>query len=343
MMLSKDELEATAFTQSQFTSSIERAQKQMEAWHFGIRKHLYEYDTVINKQRTAIYAKRDWMLQLDAQKKEAQPAVDTIALTTDTTGTQPTTQTNDSDTKSDTNIVQLTIRDEIKHFIEDVVAEHVSLYTAYTPWNISELCESLQQVTGNVFIEDEYASIKTTNQLKETLTTQIHEMLDIKLNATPNQDRVEDVCRRIYLAVIDKYWMEHIDEMQYLREKVSLYGYAQLDPLVIYKQEAFNKYQALLMTIKKETLGRILRTDLIGTEQQLAQEATHLIGDQNGQEVVLDLLKEVAEHISQNPQAFPQQSAQQQRGGRVVAEGVTASGQKKTIETTYGQAKVLSE
>lgn len=167
-------------------------------------------------------------------------------------------------------------------------------------------------------------------------------MLDFKLHGTPNQERVEDVCRRIYLAVIDKYWMEHIDEMQYLREKVSLYGYAQLDPLVIYKQEAFNKYQALLMTIKKETLGRIFRTDLIGTEQQLIQEAAQFVGEPAGQEMVLDLLRDVAEHIGQNPQAFGS-SQQQQRGGRVIAEGITASGEKKTIETTYGSAKVLSE
>ncbi|MCA9906051.1 MAG: hypothetical protein KC547_19480, partial [Anaerolineae bacterium] len=59
MMLSKEELATTAFTQKQFTSSIERSQKQMEGWHFGIRKHLFDYDSVINKQRTRIYAKRD--------------------------------------------------------------------------------------------------------------------------------------------------------------------------------------------------------------------------------------------------------------------------------------------
>lgn len=143
MMLSKDELEETAFTQSQFTSSIERAQKQMEAWHFGIRKHLYEYDTVINKQRTAIYAKRDWMLQLEAQGRSEPKNDDT---TTDAGEKAPTLPT----------LVHLTVRDEINHFIEDVVAEQVSLYTAYTPRNIAELCEAFQQITGNVFLEDEY-------------------------------------------------------------------------------------------------------------------------------------------------------------------------------------------
>jgi preprotein translocase subunit SecA len=62
MLLPKDELDKFELTQSQFTSSIERAQKQMEAWHFGTRKHLFDYDSVINKQRVRIYQKRDEIL-----------------------------------------------------------------------------------------------------------------------------------------------------------------------------------------------------------------------------------------------------------------------------------------
>ncbi|MFZ5341587.1 MAG: hypothetical protein ACOZBL_03395 [Patescibacteria group bacterium] len=62
MLLPNDELETIELTQSQFTSSIERAQKQMEGWYFGIRKHLFEYDSVINKQRQRIYQKRDEIL-----------------------------------------------------------------------------------------------------------------------------------------------------------------------------------------------------------------------------------------------------------------------------------------
>jgi preprotein translocase subunit SecA len=63
MMMKQEELEKTVFTQSQFTNSIARAQKQMEARHFGTRKHLFEYDSVINKQRTRIYEKRDEILR----------------------------------------------------------------------------------------------------------------------------------------------------------------------------------------------------------------------------------------------------------------------------------------
>jgi preprotein translocase subunit SecA len=58
----------------------------------------------------------------------------------------------------------------------------------------------------------------------------------------------------IYLSTIDKYWVDHIDAMQYLRDKVGLYGYAQQDPLIIYKQEAFQKFEQLMGTIKLDTL-----------------------------------------------------------------------------------------
>jgi len=66
MLLKKDELESLELTQKQFTSSIVRSQKQMEAWHFGIRKHVFEYDSVINKQRQAIYKKRDDILMSES-------------------------------------------------------------------------------------------------------------------------------------------------------------------------------------------------------------------------------------------------------------------------------------
>lgn len=66
MLLKKEELESLELTQKQFTSSIVRSQKQMEAWHFGIRKHVFEYDSVINKQRQAIYKKRDEILMSES-------------------------------------------------------------------------------------------------------------------------------------------------------------------------------------------------------------------------------------------------------------------------------------
>ena len=73
MLMSKEDLENLELTQKQFTNSIETAQKQIEAWNFSIRKHLFDYDSVIDKQRHQIYAKRDQIIEaeLDEEKKLA--------------------------------------------------------------------------------------------------------------------------------------------------------------------------------------------------------------------------------------------------------------------------------
>lgn len=72
MLLPIKELENLELTQKQFTNSIVRAQKQMEAWHFGIRKHLFEYDSVVDKQRQRMYQKRDDMLAALQKVQEGQ-------------------------------------------------------------------------------------------------------------------------------------------------------------------------------------------------------------------------------------------------------------------------------
>jgi preprotein translocase subunit SecA len=67
MLMKKEDLENLELTQKQFTSSIEKAQIQMEAWHFGIRKHLFDYDSVVDKQRKRIYAKRDRIIESEME------------------------------------------------------------------------------------------------------------------------------------------------------------------------------------------------------------------------------------------------------------------------------------
>ena len=254
MMMSKDELESMAFTQKQFTDSIQRAQKQMEGRHFGIRKQLFEYDTVINKQRARIYAKRDEILGLQEENTELQDE-DNIS-------------TWEIEILNEWNV----LIQEIKWFIDDIVSNEVTSYASYKPWNTWELIESLAQITWNTFLEDDILKISSSQKLTDYLTTSLHTHYDSKFEE--NNHQLADYTKRIYLSVIDKYRMEHIDEMSYLREKVSLRSYAQQDPLVIYKKEAYWKFQGLLSTIKKETLSNIIKTDFqwIQDAQQLAAQ-----------------------------------------------------------------------
>ncbi len=234
MMMSTQELETMEFTQKQFTDSIERAQKQMEGRHYGIRKQLFEYDSVINKQRSRIYAKRDEILEIE------------------------TSQVDNMESINNNDAVQIV--DEVQTFIPEIVDEVTTAYASFKPWNTPELVETLAQVTGISFDEQELAWFTNERKLNEYLDSSLESTYSTKLTWI-DPEKLNEYAKRVYLWVIDKYRMEHIDEMSYLREKVSLWSYAQQDPLVIYKKEAYGKFQGLLGIIKKETLSQMIKTD----------------------------------------------------------------------------------
>lgn len=263
MMLSKEDLETMAFTQSQFTNSIQRAQKQMEWYYFGIRKHLFDYDSVINKQRERIYAKRDEIL-----------------------GVHTTSHSSDNE-----EIIKLSMKDEIVAYIAEIVQNQVAIYTAASPWNLWELLETLSEITGASFLEEDYAAIKSPTKLEELLTQQLTEAFEAKISWV-EEERVESVIKRAYLFAIDKNWMQHITDMQYLREKVWLYGYAQLDPLVIYKREAYDKFQGLLVAIRQQAVAYAFRSTY---EDQAAQQFVAQSVKKTG---MMDLLKAVTKWLS---------------------------------------------
>lgn len=269
MMLSQEELEDIAFTQSQFTNSIQRAQKQMEGWHFGIRKHLFEYDSVIDKQRTRIYAKRD---QISKKTVEGETATTSAS------------------------VVELSVLDEVKEFVHEVVDNVVTTYTATSPWMYAEMAEELSQIVGATVLESELREYSRELALKDYLLALVNGLLTDKLQSA-EETMTLDICKRIYLSVMDRNRVQHIDEMHYLREKVSLYGYAQIDPLVMYKKEAFDKFQRLLFTIKKETLAQVIRFDFAG-QQNVTQLAAQIATETNGQLDMMQVLKQVTEGLT---------------------------------------------
>lgn len=108
---------------------------------------------------------------------------------------------------------------------------------------------------------------KTANHIAEHIISKLNNAKDIL-----GEDIVTNICANIYLNTMDKNWVEHIDDMQYLREKVGLMGYAQLDPLVIYKKESYDKYQALLDTIHTTTVIGIANIDFEQVAQHIAAQ-----------------------------------------------------------------------
>jgi preprotein translocase subunit SecA len=110
----------------------------------------------------------------------------------------------------------------------------------------------------------------------------LYELFDKKLNALFEgitdeeekqriQEKLSDLLKTIYLSVLDRHWVRHIDDMTYLRDKVGLWGFAQVDPLVMYKKEGYEKFNKFLFNVQKEVLGRFFRTNFEFLKKQEQQ------------------------------------------------------------------------
>lgn len=221
-LLPAQELAQLELTQSQFTNSIARAQRQMEWHNFSIRKHLFDYDNVANKQRMKVYQKRDEILHR---------------------------------TSDDAPWVMKQVLEIIHHVATSIVHQW-----HHSKQPIRELDETVNQLFGknrerNQSIDSN--TEKITSRLSESL---IHDR-ELKTHEMDPAKLVQ-IIRYLYLQTIDKYWIEHIDTMYHLREKVGLYGYAQQDPLVVYKQEAHKLYDQLWIAIHTEFVSDLYKVDL---------------------------------------------------------------------------------
>lgn len=241
MLMSKDELMTVELTQNQFTSSIQRAQKQMEWMHFGVRKQLFEYDSVINKQREKVYAQRDDILasEDDDEKKTAFVA---------------------------------RAKEELETHIHDIIGQQIT--TAQTmDQSVEDLLDVLHKEMGIKFTDD----LRTTFVKKEweELAEEIPSLLIKQITAGMKKlddEKLFIVFKDVYLHYLDRLWVDHIDEMQYLREKVALMWYAQQDPLLIYKKESYDKFQTLMYRFKFDSIAAIARVDYARlAEQEQAQ------------------------------------------------------------------------
>ncbi|OQB42479.1 MAG: preprotein translocase subunit SecA [candidate division CPR1 bacterium ADurb.Bin160] len=189
MLMKKEELENLELTQKQFTSAIERAQKQIEAWHFSIRKHLFDYDSVIDKQRQRIYKKRDEILASELDEELKKEFV--------------------KNTKKD-------LRDNIDLIINVKINEAKNLKQTnieFLETLIKEFNIKLDKKTA-----DKWEAMGFNDLELETIET-LGKYLEEKLKKL-DDDKLYDIFRDVLLHHLDKLWVDHIDEMQYLRDKV---------------------------------------------------------------------------------------------------------------------------
>lgn len=266
MLMSKEDLENLELTQKQFTGSIETAQKQIEARNFSIRKHLFDYDSVIDKQRHQIYAKRDEIIEAELDEDKKENFV--------------------NQTKHDLkNIVEMLVSmkiEEAKHLNQTPVE---FLETFIKEFNIT-LDKQTANTRENLWLND------LEQELTKTLTARLDEWFE-----TLGNDRLYDVFRDIFLFHLDKLWISHIDEMQYLRDKVWFMWYAQQDPLIVYKRESFEKFQTLIYSYKVNTTSQILNLNFEAIKQQ--DEAVKFIIEKqkSGDKVFLEKLSKASGNL----------------------------------------------
>ncbi len=198
------------------SSAIERAQKQVEGQNFSIRKHLLEYDDVMNKQRKSIYTMRRDILRGKNMKEFLLELSETIVDWHMESFTDKEKSPEDWDTKG---------------FQAAISAQF-----------------GLEFESLNI-----YWDTINHQELKETVLTRIKNIYVDKEKIIGN-DQMREFERIIMLQIIDSQWKDHLLGMDYLKEGIGLRGYGQRDPLIEYKKESYDMYQAMMDRIEDETI-----------------------------------------------------------------------------------------
>lgn len=202
------------------TSAVENSQKRVEAHNFDIRKHVLQYDDVMNTQREVIYRERRKIL-------EGSDISDSII-------------------------------EMLKLHIENILYSHINPATPQESWTDEALpslynasCAELPGIKNLITLED--LKDKQFEELKETLN-EVADKLYKERTEELGTENIKEIERQLMLHVIDNKWVEHLHNMDALREGIHLRGYGQKDPLMEYKREAFDMFEQLLVDIKREAV-----------------------------------------------------------------------------------------
>ncbi len=233
--------------------SIESAQKRVEGHHFDMRKHVLQYDDVMNKHREIIYKRRQKILdKLDEE-----------------TGTKDKGQ----GTKDDGGMINGTAVERQQSLHEDVLqamkreSQNIVLLHASgldsDQWNVREIAESLAALHPDFrtsLSEETLRAIVDPDLLVRRVEETVIGFYEEK-SVQAGEETVALAERIVTLRSIDTHWMSHIDEMAHLREQVAFSGYAQRDPLIEYQDQAFRKFRGLLQNIDATVVRTLLQID----------------------------------------------------------------------------------
>ena len=212
------------------SSAIEKAQKKIETNNYGIRSHLLQYDQVMNEQREIIYAERNRVLNGESMRNSV------IKMITD--------------------------------FVESVVNRCIGEDASPKEWDYTEINELLlPTIPLEPVVYDE--SIKNKNELLHTLKEKALKMYEDKEAQFPEPEQIREIERVVLLKVIDRKWMDHIDDMDQLKQGIGLQAYGQRDPVVQYKVTGYDMFDAMTTAITEDTVRLLMH---IQVEQKVERE-----------------------------------------------------------------------
>jgi len=219
-------------THSMISRSIERAQKKVEERNFGIRKHLLEYDDVMNQQREVIYDRRNYALHGGNLQEEIDVMIDDYVNEV---------------------VMQFTDNPEIEY------------------WNWDTLRQETISVLMTDIHLDEFENEINRELLKKKLIKKAKDTYKRKNEIIPSEI-MRQLERWAYLRTIDKLWKEHLFELDQVKEGIGLQAYGQKDPLIAYKSEAFRLFKELLDRINHDSLQLMFRTEIRIEEKPKADQ-----------------------------------------------------------------------
>ena len=227
------------------SSAIEKAQRKIESNNYGIRKNLLEYDQVNNEQREIIYKERRRVLDGDNMR-------DAICkMITDTVE----------------NTVDMCISDEVDS----------------DEWDLIELNTILQPIIPVKTITKEDVKGIRKNQLKQNLKEEAIKLYEVKEAEFAEPEQIRELERVVLLKVIDRKWMDHIDDMEQLRQGIGLQAYGQRDPKVEYKMSAFEMFDEMIAGIQQDTVRLLYHVRI---EQKVEREQVAEVTGTNKDEEV---------------------------------------------------------
>jgi preprotein translocase subunit SecA len=216
---------------SMITRAIENAQRKVEAHNFEIRKHLLEYDDVMNKQREVIYSQRRDVLESD----------DIAAL----------------------------LEEMHAEVLEGIFTSYVPVAAYVDDWDLAGLTDAIQRQYGiHMALTPENVAGFDREAFLEHLQTHLQEHYTAKMHTLGAEQR-EALERWVMLQVIDKHWKDHLLAMDYLKEGIGLRGYGQKNPLNEYKREAYEMFVGMTERIKAEALELLCKIELTRADEEL--------------------------------------------------------------------------